>query len=85
MGPAQAQIDAAAERLAHTARFPGYAEATYAFTCPELHAGTWLHGPADHPLAQLAEYAVRVPVCRGDTWPLAVARVRCVIEDALNG
>lgn len=85
MAPAQARIDAAAAHLAHVARFPSYAEATFAYSCPDLDAGDWLHGPPDHPLAQLAVYAVRVPECRGDAWPLAVARCRIAIEDALNG
>jgi hypothetical protein len=79
----QARIDAAAAQLAHVARFPSYAEATFAYTCPELMGGDWLHGPADHPLTQFALYAVRVPECRGDAWTVAVARCRVALEDAI--
>jgi len=76
-------IDSAAECLAHTARFPTFAGATYAFTDAALDDGAWLYGAAGHPLEQLAYLNVRVPVCRGDAWPLAVARCRIAIEDAL--
>ncbi len=77
------QMGKAAELLAHTARFPTFAGATFAFTDAELEDGAWLYGPPGHPLEQLAFLNVRVPVCRGDSWPLAVARCRIAIEDAL--